>query len=136
MWNREVEVARYALTRRLVPVLRHHLVVHLQPTGMLCEAAESKLGAAPLDQDSLRDTVTRIGDHARALVELRWIFLAFKPSRSIKCHKKSKGSNGGKNQPVKDTGANGGKHSDKGTTDRKSGSPAGSQNKGDKITTP
>jgi len=96
VWNREVEVARYALTRRLVPVLRHHLVVHLQPTGMLCEAAESKLGAAPLDQDSLRDTVTRIGDHARALVELRWIFLAFKPSRSIKCHKKTKAATAAK----------------------------------------
>ena len=33
LWNREVQAARYALTRRLVPVLRHHLVVHLQPIG-------------------------------------------------------------------------------------------------------
>ena len=64
--NREVEAARYALTRRLVPVLRHHLVNHLQPIGLLYEVAVRKLGAVPLEQESLRDTVTRISDHARA----------------------------------------------------------------------
>jgi len=66
LWNREVEAARYALTRRLVPVLRHHLVNHLQPIGFLYEVAVRKLGAVPLEQDSLRDTMTGISNHARA----------------------------------------------------------------------
>lgn len=65
LWNREVEAARYALTRRLVPVLRHHLVVHLQPIGLLYELAVRKFDAVPLDKDSLRDTVTRISALAR-----------------------------------------------------------------------
>ena len=48
----------------------------------------------------------------------------------------TKDSNGGKNQPVKDKGANGGKRSDKGSADNKAGSPADSQNKGVRKTTP
>lgn len=48
----------------------------------------------------------------------------------------TKDSKGGKNQPVKDTAASGGKRSDKGAADRKTGSPVGSQNKGEKKTTP
>jgi hypothetical protein len=48
----------------------------------------------------------------------------------------TKDNNGGKNQPVKDTSANGGKRSDKGSADKNSGSPGGSQNKGEKKTTP
>lgn len=48
----------------------------------------------------------------------------------------TKDSQGGKNKPVKDTGANPGKRDGKGSADNKSGSPAGSQNKGEKKTTP
>ncbi len=48
----------------------------------------------------------------------------------------TKDSNGGKNQPAKNTGANPGKHAGKGSADQKSGPPAGSQNKGEKRTTP
>jgi hypothetical protein len=52
----------------------------------------------------------------------------------------TKDSNGGKNKPTQNTGANGGKHSgkhsDKGSADSKPGSPVGSQNKGEKKTTP
>lgn len=48
----------------------------------------------------------------------------------------TKDSNGGKTHPVKDTGSNGTKKSDTGSADQKSGSPAGSQNKGEKKTTP
>ena len=48
----------------------------------------------------------------------------------------TKDSNGGKNKPVTDTGLNGGKRTDKGSADNKSRSPAGSQNKGEKKTTP
>jgi hypothetical protein len=48
----------------------------------------------------------------------------------------TKDSKGGKSQPVKDTGGKGGTTSAKGSADAKSGSPAGSQNKGEKKTTP
>jgi len=48
----------------------------------------------------------------------------------------TKDSRGGKNQPVKDTGTQGARRSDKGSADNKSSSPAGSQKKGEKKTTP
>ncbi len=48
----------------------------------------------------------------------------------------TKDSQGGKNNPVKDTSANGAKRTDKGSADNKARSPAGSQNKGEKKTTP
>jgi len=48
----------------------------------------------------------------------------------------TKDSKGGKNKPVTDTSPIGGKRTDKGSADNKSGSPAGSQNKGEKKTTP
>ena len=48
----------------------------------------------------------------------------------------TKDSKGGKTHPVKDTADSGGKKSDKGSADDKSGSPTGSQNKGEKKTTP
>lgn len=48
----------------------------------------------------------------------------------------AKDSKGGKTHPVKDTADSGGKKSDKGSADQKPGSPAGSQNKGKKKTTP
>lgn len=47
----------------------------------------------------------------------------------------TKDNSGGKSHPVKDTGANGGK-AGQGSADKKQGSPAGSQNKGQKKTTP
>lgn len=48
----------------------------------------------------------------------------------------TKDSNGGKNKSIKDTAANSAKCTDKGSADNKSGSPIGSQNKGEKKTTP
>ncbi len=48
----------------------------------------------------------------------------------------TKDSHDGKSAPVKDTGANGGKTGGQGKADQKPGSPAGSQNKGEKKTTP
>jgi hypothetical protein len=47
----------------------------------------------------------------------------------------TKDSKGGKNKSAKDTGANGAKRTDKGSVDNESGSPVGSQNKGEKKTT-
>lgn len=48
----------------------------------------------------------------------------------------TKDSNGGKNKPVKNTATKGGKRTDTAATERKSVSPAGAQNKGEKKTTP
>lgn len=48
----------------------------------------------------------------------------------------TKDNNGGKTHKVKDTSPNGGKHPEKDPTGRKSDSPTGSQNKGEKKTTP
>lgn len=47
----------------------------------------------------------------------------------------TKDSKGGKDHPVKDTGTKSATKPDKGSADKKSGSPAGSQNKGEKKTT-
>jgi hypothetical protein len=48
----------------------------------------------------------------------------------------TKDSKGGKTKPVKDTANSGAKRSEKGSADAKSDSPTGSQNKGEKKTTP
>lgn len=48
----------------------------------------------------------------------------------------TKDSKGGKSKPTKDTGRNGGKRTDNGSADNNSGSPAGSQNKREKKTSP
>lgn len=48
----------------------------------------------------------------------------------------TKDNNGGKNHPVKDTAASGAKRVVKGSADNKPNSPGGSQNKGEKKTTP
>ena len=41
----EAEAARYALLRRLAPSMRHHLVVNLQPIGMIYEVMDRRLRA-------------------------------------------------------------------------------------------
>jgi len=56
--------------------------------------------------------------------------------QEIQMPQNTKDSKGGKNQTVKDTAANGGKRSEKGTADSKPNSPVGSQNRGEKKTTP
>ena len=48
----------------------------------------------------------------------------------------TKDNNGGKIHSTQKTAANGGKSSDQGKADKKSTSPVGSQNKGEKKTTP
>lgn len=62
------EAARYALTRRLVPVLRHHMVVHLQPIGMIYEVLDRKLGAGDPDLGAIREGLGKINNLARAAV--------------------------------------------------------------------
>ncbi|MDB5966910.1 MAG: hypothetical protein JWQ72_3410 [Polaromonas sp.] len=48
----------------------------------------------------------------------------------------TKDNHGGKSHPAKDTGSKGGKKAGTGKADAKAGSPTGSQNKGEKKTTP
>ena len=62
------EAARYALTRRLLPVLRHHLVVHLQPIGMIYEVLERKLSVDTPDVGAVREGLGKINKLARSAV--------------------------------------------------------------------
>jgi hypothetical protein len=60
------EAARYALLRRLAPSMRHHLVVNLQPIGMIYEVMERRLRNAQPDLGHLQDSATKINGFARA----------------------------------------------------------------------
>jgi hypothetical protein len=65
----EAEAARYALVRRLVPVLRHHMVVHLQPMGMICEVMERKLASGGPDAaTAVHNGVGKISHLARSAI--------------------------------------------------------------------
>ncbi len=62
------EAARYALTRRLIPVLRHHLVVDLQPIGLIYQVLDRKLNADETDLAPVRESLARIDVLARRAV--------------------------------------------------------------------
>lgn len=62
----EAEAARYALMRRLAPSMRHHLVVNLQPIGMIHEVMERRLAAPQPDLAHLRESAGKINGFARA----------------------------------------------------------------------
>jgi hypothetical protein len=62
----EAEAARYALLRRLAPSMRHHLVVNLQPIGMIYEVMERRLRAAQPDLAHVHDSAGKINGFARA----------------------------------------------------------------------
>src|SRR3954453_9318442 len=62
----EAEAARYALLRRLAPSMRHHLVVNLQPIGMIYEVMDRRLRAATPDVASLQDSAGKINGFAKA----------------------------------------------------------------------
>ena len=62
------EAARYALTRRLLPVLRHHMVVHLQPIGMIYEVLERKLTGDKPNLVAVREGLGKINTLARSAV--------------------------------------------------------------------
>ncbi len=68
MADTPIESARYALTRRLLPVLRHHMVVHLQPIGMIYEVLDRKLGAGAPDLAAIREGLGKINNLARSAV--------------------------------------------------------------------
>ena len=61
-----VEAARYALLRRLSPSIRHHLVVNLQPIGMIHEVMHRRLRTPEPDLDAIRESASKINGFARA----------------------------------------------------------------------
>jgi hypothetical protein len=62
----DAEAARYALLRRLAPSMRHHLVVNLQPIGMIYEVMERRLRTSQLDLAHVQESATKINTFARA----------------------------------------------------------------------
>ncbi|MBC5764860.1 hypothetical protein [Ramlibacter albus] len=63
------EAARYALLRRLAPSIRHHLVVNLQPIGMVYEVLDRRLRAPEPDIAAVHDSAKKINSFARAALE-------------------------------------------------------------------
>lgn len=62
----EAEAARYALLRRLAPSMRHHLVVNLQPIGMIYEVMERRLRQPSPDLAHVQDSASKINGFAKA----------------------------------------------------------------------
>ncbi len=65
----EAEAARYALLRRLAPSMRHHLVVNLQPIGMVYEVMERRLRGAQPDLAHVHESARKINGFARAAID-------------------------------------------------------------------
>jgi len=64
-----VEAARYALLRRLAFAMRHQLVMHLQPIGMVTEVMERRLRATVPDLAQVHDGMTKINSFSKAAVQ-------------------------------------------------------------------
>src|SRR3954466_3042218 len=63
---RLAEAARYALLRPLAPSMRHHLVVNLQPIGMIYEVMDRRLRAPTPDLAHVQDSASKINGFSRA----------------------------------------------------------------------
>jgi hypothetical protein len=63
---RLTESARYALLRRLAPSMRHHLVVNLQPIGMIYEVMDRRLKAPQPDLADVHESAHKINRFAKA----------------------------------------------------------------------
>jgi hypothetical protein len=63
-----VEAARYALLRRLAFAMRHHMVVHLQPIGMITEVMERRLQSPAPDIARVHESMAKINGYSRAAV--------------------------------------------------------------------
>ncbi|WBX99958.1 hypothetical protein PE066_10715 [Ramlibacter tataouinensis] len=61
-----VEAARYALLRRLAFSIRHQMVAHLQPIGMVTELLERRLRAPTPDLHQAHDSVAKINGLSKA----------------------------------------------------------------------
>lgn len=64
-----VEAARYAMLRRLAYAMRHHMVVHLQPIGMITEVMERRLQAPAPDLAQVHESMAKINGFSRAAVQ-------------------------------------------------------------------
>src|SRR4051812_3018850 len=62
----DAEAARYALLRRLSSSMRHHLVVNLQPIGMVYEVMERRLRAPTPDLANVHESAVKINTFAKA----------------------------------------------------------------------
>ena len=67
--DRIVEAARYALLRRLAYAMRHHMVVHLQPIGMITEVMERRLKSPSPDLGQVQESMAKINGFSRAAVQ-------------------------------------------------------------------
>ncbi len=67
--DRVVEAARYTLLRRLAYAMRHHMVVHLQPIGMITEVMERRLKSPSPDLAQVHESMTKINGFSRAAVQ-------------------------------------------------------------------
>src|SRR4051812_39987334 len=65
----DAEAARYALLRRLAPSMRHHLVVNLQPIGMIYEVMDRRLRVPQPDLGEVHDSAQKINGFARAALD-------------------------------------------------------------------
>ena len=66
--SHRVEAARYALLRRLAFAMRHHMVVHLQPIGMITEVMERRLQSPVPDVTQVHESMVKINGFSRAAV--------------------------------------------------------------------
>lgn len=64
-----VEAARYALLRRLAFSIRHQMVAHLQPIGMVTELLERRLRAPAPDLHQAHDSVAKINGLSKAAAQ-------------------------------------------------------------------
>lgn len=63
---RLAEAARYTLLRRLAPSMRHHLVVNLQPIGMIYEVMDRRLKGPSPDLADVHESAHKINKFAKA----------------------------------------------------------------------
>src|SRR4029434_7354713 len=64
-----VAAARYAVLRRLAFAMRHQMVVHLQPIGMITEVMERRLQSPSPDLGQMRESMIKINGYSRAAVQ-------------------------------------------------------------------
>lgn len=66
--QQRVEAARYALLRRLALAMRHHMVVHLQPIGLITQVIERRLRESVPDMARIGEDLGKVHAYARTAV--------------------------------------------------------------------
>ncbi|MEO5672332.1 MAG: hypothetical protein ABIR26_16725, partial [Ramlibacter sp.] len=66
--NRVAEGARYAVLRRLGPVLKHDMVVNLQAISMMAEVLHARIERAAPSPADFKDNIARLNRLAREAV--------------------------------------------------------------------